>query len=134
MLFLLGVGMAVLGVALCLLGEIKLPGSRVLKPFYAQICGVILLCYFPLVFLLYKFLGEMDAVWRLAANWFLAVLCVGSVLVIILRTTAPVKPVGRGAAPLRKNGKPSTEEPSVSVEELNPDYSTRKEKSPFDFS
>src|SRR5437660_1877328 len=92
MWFVVGVGLMMVGVALCLLGPIRLPGGRVLRTRYAQLCGAILLCYFPLVFLLRPHIEDWDDTFKQMLNAGLASFCVLLVLFIIVRSTRQPRP------------------------------------------
>jgi hypothetical protein len=113
MLFILGVVMLVLGVAFCLLGDVKLPGGRVLKARYGQTCGVVMLCYFPVVFVLQRWLGDhADLTDYLTLVYCLVlVVCLGLCWLIVLKTTSPVRPVRKYSAPLPANNPLLQDEP-----------------------
>jgi hypothetical protein len=140
MWFFVGVGYMVVGVAFCLLGAIKLPGGRVLRAAHAQVCGVILLCYFPLVFLLRPFIEDLDALVKWLINGALATLCLVAVLVVIMKSTRLPRPVRKfetkaalpaGATKLftdAPNGEAPAMEPKPTA---TPPASS---KNPFDFS
>src|SRR5438105_1817884 len=100
MWFLLGVAFMVLGVAFCVLGSLRLPGGRVLRAANARSCGVILLCYFPLVFLVRQLAKDWEEVFCQMLYGGLAFFCILAVLIIILRTTAPRRPVRSYSSPL----------------------------------
>jgi hypothetical protein len=108
MLFLIGVGMAVVGVAFCLLGRVQLPQGRVLRPKYAQICGTILLAYFPLAFLIQLLIREWEFLYQWLAYFGLAVACLLAVAVLVLRTTQPAGVSRQSAMAVKPGIRPVT--------------------------
>lgn len=136
MWFVLGVVLMMVGVALCLLGPIKLPGGRVLRTRYAQVCGAILLTYFPLMFMLQPYIGEWDDVFKHLVNAGLVSLNLLLVLFIILKTTQPPKPVRKHAATLPPNSPLFADPPQESmppVERQSSRAAPSKDKNMFDF-
>jgi hypothetical protein len=84
-LFLLGVGTAILGMAMLLLKEFKFFKGEELKPLPRIVIGVILLSYFPLVFAVNPLIYDLNPLvsqiiqWGL---WFFCLLLSGLVLML----------------------------------------------------
>jgi hypothetical protein len=150
MLFILGVAMMVSGVAFCLLGAVKLPGGRLLKAKYAQTCGVVMLGYFPLVFVLQRWLGQFEDVtnYLTIVYCLLLVMCLGVCWVIVLRTTSPARQARKysasvpAASPLLQD-QPLINTPSLKQQAIPGDLvgeakpaspAPTKNKNMFDFS
>lgn len=105
MLFVLGFGLVMLGVTLLVLGEVKLPGGRVLRRRPARVAGVVLLSFVPLVIGARVFLHYYDREAQLqgehwaavvrerylpALDWGLFGLCLVLAAWIVLRGSRPL--------------------------------------------
>lgn len=136
MVFLLGVTMLVAGVWLCLADEVNLPGGRLLKSQPAQVAGVILLGFFPLYFLSYRFFKDWDDTAKLIMNWGLALFCLGSALLVILRFSQPSR--SRQNIPSRHFSESAfieAPEDTQDDQETNPPVpASPSSENPFDFS
>lgn len=123
----------IVGVALCLAGEVKLPQGRILRGGPAIGTGVALLSFLPLALLVTALVDNLESGYMTLIYWGLALLCVLAALLVVLRTTQPV------AAPRRTSGAgkfllpdfPAEPEPDNSRGNANKPSQARN---PFDFS
>jgi hypothetical protein len=160
--FVLGVLMGVAGFALLVLGEIKLPGGRLIKGQPARRAAVVWLSFFPVVFLVsavLRILDLDDIVDPLLVFWIVSTSCLCIGLGFVLPVWSAARPrqgrQERGKAvaanpfesqpaarpvhetPVRENPAPSAAkpEPWLAPTESKPGRRrVREEKNPFDFS
>ncbi len=110
MLFVLGVGMVIGGVALCLQKGPGIPGRTRLQPVSARWAGGVLLAFFPLVILVRLFIDGWTELLIQLINWLLALSCLMSAFLILWSNTAPAR-----AAP-RQSGNHAIDHPGPSAD------------------
>jgi hypothetical protein len=155
--FLLGVLMGVAGFAMVVLGEVKLPGGRVIKGRPARRASVVWLSFLPLAILsglVLEFLDSESIVDRRLVYWILVMLCFFVGLGFVLPAwsaggrprqrrpaqaksctanpfeTQPAAPASTESSPQP----PSAPEPWLAPESKSGRRRAPEEKNPFDFS
>ncbi len=91
MLFLIGVVMTTVGVALVLIPDIKLPEGRVLRPLPRIIIGCFFLSIFPVMFLAQPFIGDFELIFYRLFQWGIVFFLLMLSLFVFLLTTQPTR-------------------------------------------
>lgn len=158
MLFFLAIAMGFAGFALLVLGQVKLPGGRLLKALPGRVAGLIFLLFVPLPFVLRALVEHLDLRVTLnddvqsVINWALFCLCLfGGCFLILRASRAPKRELRRprlagqsdpaalfadtGAAPFADTeAAPEVAPKPRTVKGKRPAPAPRPEQNPFDFS